>query len=32
LPLGTIGGDIGRMQWLWKWGGKSFGYREGDEL
>ena len=20
------------MEWLWTWGGKSFGYREGDDL
>lgn len=20
------------MQWLWTWGGKSFGYRDGDNL
>lgn len=30
LRARTTGG--GKVDWLWTWGGKSFGYRDGDDL
>ena len=33
-PVETLGATLfeSRLKWLWTWGGKSFGYRDGDKL